>query len=375
MATTRRLAAILLADVTGYSRLMEADEEGTYNALKELRRDLVDPRIDEHHGRVVKSTGDGFLSEFASIVDAVRCAVEIQRAMVEHNAGVPAQRRIEFRVGINLGDIIIEEGDIFGDGVNVAARLQVLAEPSGICVSGVVRDQVQNKLMLTFEDIGEQHVKNIALPVHVHRIPINGNVPAKEDHAFAFGSFRLIPAQRMLLDDGKPLRLGSRAFDILVALVEHAGETIPRDQLIARTWPDTIVEEGALRVHLAALRKALGDGRAGNRYIANYPGRGYAFVAPVTRQHARADTPSMDEAIADNNLPVPLTPIVGRQDVVAALAAQLARCRSLTIVGPGGIGKQRWRSPSRGPYAHHTGTASGSSGSPPWPIPSWCRAP
>jgi predicted ATPase/DNA-binding winged helix-turn-helix (wHTH) protein len=160
-----------------------------------------------------------------------------------------------------------------------------------------------------------------------------------DEETFAFGSFRLIPAQRTLLGDGKPLRLGSRAFDILITLVERAGETIPKEQLIARAWPDTIVDESGLRVHVAALRKALGDGRAGKRYVANNPGRGYAFVAPVTREHPRSATAAPTDAAAGDNLPAPLTRIVGRDDVVAALATQLARRRFLTIVGAGGIGK------------------------------------
>ena len=160
-----------------------------------------------------------------------------------------------------------------------------------------------------------------------------------DEETFAFGSFRLIPAQRVLLDDGKPLRLGSRALDILIALVEGAGETVHKDQLIARTWPDTVVDDGALRVHVAALRKALGDGRAGRRYIANNPGRGYSFVAPVTREHQHSALATPDGGTAANNLPVPLTRIVGRDDIVAALAKQLAQRRLLTIVGPGGIGK------------------------------------
>src|ERR1700724_3596202 len=166
----RRLAAILAADVAGYSRLMGADEEGTLAALKKLRRELSDPKIKEHHGRIVKTTGDGLLVEFASVVDAVRCAVDVQREMAERNANVPAATRIEFRVGINLGDIIIDGDDIFGDGVNVAARLETLAEPGGICVSRVVRDQVRDKLAFSFEDMGEQQVKNIARAIRVHRI-------------------------------------------------------------------------------------------------------------------------------------------------------------------------------------------------------------
>ncbi|HEV2335101.1 MAG TPA: adenylate/guanylate cyclase domain-containing protein, partial [Stellaceae bacterium] len=169
----RRLAAILAADVVGYSRLMGNDEEGTLAALKAIRRELIDPRITEHRGRIVKTTGDGLLVEFASVVDAVRCAVDVQREMGERNVDVPAETRFELRIGINLGDIIIDGDDIFGDGVNVAARLETLAEPGGICVSRVVRDQVRDKLAFAFEDIGEQQVKNIARPVRAHRIRIN----------------------------------------------------------------------------------------------------------------------------------------------------------------------------------------------------------
>src|SRR3954452_21185103 len=166
----RRLAAIVAVDVAGYSRLMGRDEEGTLAALRAIRRDLSDPRIKEHQGRIVKTMGDGLLIEFASVVGAVRCSVEVQRAMAERNEGVPADRRIDFRVGIHQGDIIVEDGDIFGDGVNLAARLEGLAEPGGICVSRVVRDEIRDKLDFAFDDMGEQRVKNIARPVRVFRI-------------------------------------------------------------------------------------------------------------------------------------------------------------------------------------------------------------
>jgi adenylate cyclase len=170
MASVRRLTAILAADVAGYSRLMGADEEGTHERLKAHLRDLVEPKIAEHRGRIVKNIGDGFLAEFASVVDAVRCATEIQRGMIDREPEEPEERRIRFRIGINLGDVIAEEHDIFGDGVNVAARLEALAEPGGICISRVVRDQVRDRLDCTFEDMGEQEVKNIARPVRVYRV-------------------------------------------------------------------------------------------------------------------------------------------------------------------------------------------------------------
>ncbi len=171
--TERRLAAILAADVVGYSRLMSADEEGTHVALKAVWREVTDPKIDGHRGRIVKTMGDGLLVEFASVVDAVRCAVDIQRAMGLRNAENPAGEPIVFRIGINVGDIIIDGADIFGDGVNIAARLEGLAAPGGICVSRIVRDQVRDKLGFGFEDLGPQQVKNIARPVHVFRIPLD----------------------------------------------------------------------------------------------------------------------------------------------------------------------------------------------------------
>jgi adenylate cyclase len=172
--TQRRLAAVLSADVVGYSRLMCADEEGTLAQLKGHRRGLVDPKIAEHHGRIVKTTGDGILVEFASVVDALRCAVEVQRGMAERNVEVPQDKRIEFRVGIHQGDIIIEGDDIFGDGVNVAARLEPLAEPGGICVSGRVQEDAYGKLDIPFKDMGEQPLKNISRPVRVYRVVPNG---------------------------------------------------------------------------------------------------------------------------------------------------------------------------------------------------------
>jgi TolB-like protein/class 3 adenylate cyclase len=170
MASTRRLAAILAADVAGYSRLMGADEEGTHERLKALRRELLDPKIAEHHGRIVKNTGDGMLVEFASVVDAVRCAVAVQQAMPERNAGVAAGSRIELRIGINLGDVIVETDDIYGDGVNIAARVEALADAGGVFVSNTVHDQVRDRLPFVFEDLGEQQVRNIARPVRVYRV-------------------------------------------------------------------------------------------------------------------------------------------------------------------------------------------------------------
>ena len=226
MSQTRRLAAILAADVAGYSRLMGADEEGTLERLKALRRELSDPKIEEHHGRIVKTTGDGLLVEFASVVDAVRCAVDVQREMAGRNAAVPAERRIEFRIGINLGDIISDDNDIYGDGVNVAARLEALAEPGGICVSRVVRDQVRDKLDVAFDDRGEQQVKNIARPVRVFdvRIAAETATPAPDPPARASlplpdkPSIAVLPFQNMSGDPEQEYFVDGMVEDIITGL-------------------------------------------------------------------------------------------------------------------------------------------------------------
>jgi adenylate cyclase len=197
MSQTRRLAAILAADVAGYSRLMGADEEGTHERLKAHIRELVEPKIAEHRGRIVKNTGDGFLAEFPSVVDAVRCAVEIQRGMIDREPEIAEERRIRFRIGINLGDVIVEPDDIFGDGVNVAARLEALAEPGGICISRMVRDQIRDKLSYPFEDMGDQSVKNIARPVRVYALRAKA-IPNPPGHA---------PVGRLASQSGRAPRL------------------------------------------------------------------------------------------------------------------------------------------------------------------------
>jgi adenylate cyclase len=192
----RRLTAILAADVVGYSRLMGADETGTLAALKTLQTDFIDGKITEHQGRTVKLTGDGILVEFPSVVNAVACAAELQRGMRDRNARVPQDRRIEFRIGVNLGDVIVEGKDIFGDGVNVAARLESIAKPGGITISGSVRDHVGNRLDLAFEDMGEQTLKNIERPVRVYSVALSG--PAARD------TEDIVPAPQEQLDKERP---------------------------------------------------------------------------------------------------------------------------------------------------------------------------
>lgn len=217
----RRLSAILAGDVAGYSRLMGADEEGTLTRLNAHRREFLDPKVAEHRGRVVKRTGDGILIEFASAVDAPRFATEVQRGMRERNAPVPPDKRIELRIGIHVGDIIIEEGDIFGDGVNIAARLENIAEPGGICISDDTYRQVRGKIDVTFEDGGNQHLKNIDHPVRVYRAQfgasagmLSGQQQALPDRA----SIAVLPFQNMSQDPEQEYFADGMAEDIITGL-------------------------------------------------------------------------------------------------------------------------------------------------------------
>jgi TolB-like protein len=216
----RRLSAILAADVAGYSRLMGLDEEATLAQLKAHRQALIDPKIAEHRGRIVKTTGDGMLLEFASVVDAVRCALDIQRGMMERNGEVPQETQIQFRIGINVGDIIIEDQDIFGDGVNVAARLEGISEPGGICVSARVLEDIRGKLNIDFEDMGEHRLKNILWPVRVYRTRPSQS-PAAPKPTLALPdkpSIAALPFQNMSGDPEQEYFADGMVEDIITAL-------------------------------------------------------------------------------------------------------------------------------------------------------------
>jgi adenylate cyclase len=216
----RRLAAILAADVAGFSRSMGVDEEGTLAQLKAHRRDLVDPKVNEYQGRIVKTVGDGILVEFASVVDALRCAIDIQHAMVARNADVRPEKRIEFRIGINVGDIIVDSGDIYGDGVNVAARLEGLAEPNGICVFRRVLEDTRGKLDASFEDAGEQQLKNIAWPVQVYRLRLGGKTAMSRPRLTLpeKPSVAILPFQNMSGDPAQEYFADGVVEDIIIAL-------------------------------------------------------------------------------------------------------------------------------------------------------------
>src|SRR6516165_550622 len=321
----RRLAAILAADVAGYSRLIEADEEGTLSRLKALRAELIDPKIAFHHGRIVKSTGDGLLGEFVSVIDALRCATEIQVALAEGNAALPPDRRIELRIGINVGDIVVEEGDIFGDGVNVAARLESLAEPGGICVSARVQEDAAGRLDLAFEDVGEQALKNIARPVRTYCVALaarsasvrpNSSPPLPEKPSIAmlpfannqegfrgtgmvlaFGDHRLDIKRRELRRGTELIDLEPKVFDLLVFLVQNRDRVVSKDDLLQGVWGGRIVSESALTTRINAVRRALGDDGTAQRLVRTFTRKGVRFIGEVTEMSDPA-VPAVAPAIS-----------------------------------------------------------------------------
>jgi len=321
MSATRRLAAILAADVAGYSRLIGADESGTLQALKAIRAELIDPKIATHNGRLVKTTGDGLLVEFGSVVDALRCATEMQAGMAERNTIVPADKRIAYRIGINMGDIVVEDGDIFGDGVNVAARLEALAEPGGICVSARVQEDAAGKLELAFEDMGERALRNIARPVRVYKIA-TGLGSAKEPETPALPlpdkpSVAVLPFTNMSVDPDQEFFADGIAEDIITALSRY-----PSLFVIARnssfTYKGRAVdvrkigrELGVRYVLEGSLRKAgnrvrvttqLVEAETGKHVWAGRYDRALADIFAVQEEIGEAVTVAIAPAIADAEL-------------------------------------------------------------------------
>jgi adenylate cyclase len=314
----RRLAAILAADVAGYSRLIGANEEGTLARLKAHRRELIDPKIAEHRGRLVKTTGDGLLVEFASVVDALRCATEVQAAIAERDGAASPDSRIELRVGIHMGDIVVEDGDIFGDGVNIAARLEGLAEPGGICVSARVQEEVAGKVDIAFDDIGEQQLKNIARPVRVLRVtPKRVAPPSAPPAALPLPdkpSVAVLPFTKMSADPEQEFFADGITEDIITALSRY-----PSLFVIARnssfTYKGRAVDvkvvghelgvryvlEGSLRKSGNRIRVTaqLVEAETGNHVWAERYDRDLADIFVVQDEISEAVTIAIAPAIAD----------------------------------------------------------------------------
>ena len=325
MNATRRLAAILAADVAGYSRLIGEDEAGTLGRLKAVRARVIDPAIDEHRGRIVKTTGDGILVEFGSVVDALRCATEVQSAMAERNSAAQPETVIEFRIGINVGDIVVEDGDIFGDGVNVAARLEALADPGGICVSARVQEDTAGRLDLTFDDMGEQSLKNIARPVHVYRVRLTSTetthkaTPSAGAPLLALPdkpSIAVLPFANMSNDPEQEFFADGIAEDIITALSRYPslfviarnscftykGRAVDVKQ-VGRELGVRYVLEGSLRKSGSRIRVTaqLVEAETGNHVWAERYDRDLADIFAVQDEITEAVTIAIAPAIANAN--------------------------------------------------------------------------
>ncbi len=392
----RRLAAVLAADMVGYSRLMEVDETGTLARLKTHRLELIDPAIAKNRGRIIKTTGDGMLVEFHSVADAVLCATEIQHRMTRRNSDVAPARWIQFRIGINLGDVIVEEDDIFGDGVNVAARLQMLAEPGGICVSSAVRDQVGDRLdKIAFEDLGEQSVKNIARPIRVFSVRLEADAAAapagEKDEAAATSakkpSIAVLPLVNMSGDPEQEFFADGLTEDIITELSRfrdllvisrnstfvHKGRAV-KVQEVAREFGVDYVLEGSVRKAGDRVRVTvqLIDGETDRHIWAERYDRKlediFAIQDEVTRAivatlpgrveaatHDRAKRKTTDNMAPSRSIATMPTRMPGRP---ASSASHGSTAGAPIATPPFSKSPPSWRSPSRSMTTTATCTAS-----------------
>jgi predicted ATPase/DNA-binding winged helix-turn-helix (wHTH) protein/class 3 adenylate cyclase len=345
----RKLAAILSADVVGYSRLMADDDQATLEAIL-ATRSVMAQHIARHGGRVIDATGDALLGEFPSALESVRCAIAIQAELAQRNAALPERRRMVMRIGLNVGDVIEQESALYGDGVNVAARLQALGEPGGVCISGSVFDQVDGRLPMRYRFAGEQSVKNIARPVRTYHLeapstgavahPSRSSGPDVQPTRYRFGRCELRPEQRVLRVDAKPAKLGARAFDVLLALIELRERVVTKNGLLDLVWPSAVVEENDLPTEVSTLRKLLGP-----EAIETIPGRGYRFAMALEEEPNASSTPVSTETTVVppttrlTNLPPAAEALFGRSIDMDALTDLATECRLVTILGAGGIGK------------------------------------
>jgi len=335
MTEHRKLAAILSADVVGYSRLMSHDEGLTMRAVNAMRV-LMRRHVEHRGGRVVDATGDAVLAEFPSAVEAVRAAVSIQQAQALVNAPLPENRRMRLRLGLNLGDVIAQDSALYGDGVNVAARLQALGTPGGLCISGSVYEQIEGKLLLPFEYAGEQSVKNIGRPVRTYHLRVGrAEGPWLLDDRTA-----LHAEDRVLRVDGQPVPLDPEALELLLLLLENHDRVVDRRELFERLAPlgDGGGNDQELQGHLAALRALLGPA-----CVNVVPGRGWRYAGPLQNPPVPSSASvSMQPAAARRtNLPAALPALIGRGTELAEVTALVRQHQLVTIVGPGGMGKTR----------------------------------
>ena len=276
----RKLTTIVAMDVVGYSHLMEIDEEGTLGRLKETRSSIVEPAIGRHAGRIVKLMGDGTLAEFASVVGALQCAVDIQQEMAGRNGSVGEKRRLFLRIGLHLGDVIVEGTDIYGDGVNVASRLESIAPPGGIVLSRQVYDHIGGNVPVRFVPLGEQTVKNISRPIQAYRVDLAAEAAAPS-HVIRFRDFELDTAHFELREAGERVPVEPQVFDLLVFLARNSNRTVTKEEIFTAIWGNRIVSDAALSSQIKAARRAVGDDGASQHTISTVHGRGFRFIAPV----------------------------------------------------------------------------------------------
>jgi len=274
----RKLTTIVAMDVVGYSRLMELDEKGTLERLKDIRAKIINPAVARHAGRTVKLMGDGTLLEFASVVGALQCAVDIQNELGAQAASIGPKNSLTLRIGIHLGDVIVEDGDIYGDGVNVASRLEGIAEPGGIVLSKQVHDHIGANVPVRLVSLGEQSVKNISRPIHAYRVETSSGAASQ---LFCFRDFELDITRFELRQAGERIPLEPQVFDLLVFLARNHHRIVTKEEVFTAIWGNRIVSDAALSSQIKAARRAVGDDGASQHTISTVHGRGFRFIAPL----------------------------------------------------------------------------------------------
>ena len=304
----RKLKTIVAMDVVGYSRLMERDEEETLDRLKELRARIVDPAIARHAGRTVKLMGDGTLAEFESVVAALQCAVDIQEELAGRNIAGGVKDKIELRIGLHLGDVIVDGDDIYGDGVNVASRLESIAQPGGIVLSKQVHDHIGGNVPVKFVALGAQTVKNISRPIEAYSVDFATQAAASD--AICFGEFELDTALYELREGGARVAVEPQVFDLLVYLAQNSDRTVTKEEIFSEIWGDRIVSDAALSSQIKAARRALGDDGTSQHMIRTIHGRGFRFVASVENAALDPAVEAIDETGAEAAAPVATKPSI-----------------------------------------------------------------